>query len=115
MRTLIAFAFLAALPAFPGLAATCESLSTAALADTTVAVAQSVSAGVFSPSYGNPIDKLPAFCRVAGVIKPTADSYIRFEVWLPASNWNGKFLGVGNGGFAGSIGFNSMGATLKRG
>jgi feruloyl esterase len=25
------------------------------------------------------------------------------ELWLPAQNWNGKFMGVGNGGFAGSI------------
>ena len=25
------------------------------------------------------------------------------ELWLPTQNWNGKFMGVGNGGFAGSI------------
>lgn len=34
---------------------------------------------------------------------------------MPSSGWNGKFLGVGNGGFAGSIGFNMMAANLKRG
>jgi hypothetical protein len=87
-----------------------------ALQATAITAAQSVPAGTFTPPYGNAIDKLLAFCRVAGVIKPTSDSYIRcFEVWLPAEGWNGKFLGVGNGGFAGSIGFNSMGANLKRG
>jgi len=25
------------------------------------------------------------------------------ELWMPTQNWNGKFMGVGNGGFAGSI------------
>jgi len=112
MRTLIVFAFLAAVPAH---AATCESLAGATLPDTNISVAQSVPAGTFTPPYGGAIEKLPAFCRVAGVITPTTDSYIRFEVWLPASDWNGKFLGVGNGGFAGAIGFTSMGGNLKRG
>src|SRR5579862_9314821 len=112
MRTLFVCTALAALPAC---AATCESLASTSLPDTTVTIAQSVPAGAFTPPYGNAIDKLPAFCRVAGVIRPTSDSYIRFEVWLPSSGWNGKFLGVGNGGFAGAIGFNSMGADLKRG
>ena len=115
MRTLISLTLLAAIEALPGLAATCEGLSATALKDTTITAAESVPAGTFTPPYGNAISKLPAFCRVAGVIKPASDSYIRFEVWLPASGWNGKYLGVGNGGFAGSIGFNSMGANLKRG
>jgi len=35
--------------------------------------------GAFTPPYRNTIDKLPAFCRVAGVIKPTPYSHIRFE------------------------------------
>jgi feruloyl esterase len=42
---------------------------------------------------------------VAGVIKPTSDSEIKFEVWMPTANWNGKFQGIGNGGFAGSISY----------
>jgi len=54
-----------------------------------------------APSYKN----LPAFCRVAGVIKPSSDSVIQFEVWMPSSGWNGRFQGVGNGGFAGSINY----------
>jgi len=37
------------------------------------------------------------------VLKPTSDSLINMELWLPTENWNGKFMGVGNGGFAGSI------------
>lgn len=46
---------------------------------------------------------LPAFCRIAATLKPSSDSSIRIEVWLPTSGWNGKFLGLGNGGMAGSI------------
>ena len=37
------------------------------------------------------------------VLKPTSDSLINMELWMPTENWNGKFMGVGNGGFAGSI------------
>jgi hypothetical protein len=105
----------AALAASPARANDCASLMNAKLPDTTVTIAQSIPAGKFSPPYGSPVDNLPAFCRVAGVIRPTSDSYIRFEVWMPAADWNGKLLSVGNGGFAGSIGFRSMADSLRRG
>jgi feruloyl esterase len=52
---------------------------------------------------GAPPANIPAHCRVQLVLKPTDDSLINMELWLPTQNWNGKFLGVGNGGFAGSI------------
>ena len=68
-----------------------------------------------SPPYGDPVDQLPGFCRVAGVLKPASDSYIRFEVWLPMADWNQRYLGVGNGGFAGSIDYRTMAGDLKRG
>jgi feruloyl esterase len=58
---------------------------------------------------------LPEFCRVAAVTKPSKDSAIKFEVWMPTSNWNGKFMGLGNGGMAGSISYGSMTAPLSRG
>src|SRR5262245_29286994 len=48
-------------------------------------------------------DRSGGFCRVAATLKPSSDSDIKIEVWLPASNWNGKFLAVGNGAFNGSI------------
>src|SRR5262245_52442542 len=50
-----------------------------------------------------PPANIPAHCRVQMVLKPTSDSVINMELWLPTQNWNGKFMGVGNGGFAGSI------------
>jgi feruloyl esterase len=47
--------------------------------------------------------KVP-FCRVRGTLRPTPDSNINFEIWLPTANaWNGKYEGVGNGGFAGTV------------
>jgi feruloyl esterase len=58
---------------------------------------------------------LPAFCRVQGVLRPTPDSNIAFEAWLPADDWNGRFHGVGNGGFAGSIGYSGLAAAVQGG
>ena len=54
-------------------------------------------------------------CRVAGVLAPTDDSHIEFEVWMPATGWNGKFQGVGNGGFAGSIEANQLKLAISKG
>jgi feruloyl esterase len=34
---------------------------------------------------------------------------------LPLENWNGKFAGVGNGGWAGLIAYRALGAQLRRG
>ena len=84
-------------------AQSCESLAKLDLPAASITRAESVPAGSFTPPAGKAITGLPAFCRVAGVIKPSTDSNIQFEVWMPASGWNGKFQGVGNGGFAGAI------------
>ncbi|HEY5411068.1 MAG TPA: tannase/feruloyl esterase family alpha/beta hydrolase, partial [Caulobacteraceae bacterium] len=59
--------------------------------------------------------ELPARCRVQGVLVPTSDSEIGFEVWLPASGWNGRFQGVGNGGFAGDIGYSGLANAVRAG
>ncbi|HKQ79733.1 MAG TPA: hypothetical protein VJ810_38925, partial [Blastocatellia bacterium] len=79
-------------------AATCEGLAELKLPITTITTAQSVAPGAFTPPTGSatPYKELPAFCRVAGVIKPTSDSEIKFEIWMPSANWNGKFHGIGN-------------------
>jgi feruloyl esterase len=58
---------------------------------------------------------MPSFCRVVGLAKPTSDSEIKFEVWLPTSGWNGKYEQVGNGGFAGTIPLARMAEPLLRG
>jgi pimeloyl-ACP methyl ester carboxylesterase len=58
---------------------------------------------------------VPEFCRVQGEAHPTADSQIGFEVWLPASGWNGRYYQLGNGGFAGNIHQPALVAELRRG
>jgi feruloyl esterase len=58
---------------------------------------------------------LPTFCRVVAAAKPTADSAIKLEVWLPASGWNGKLQGIGNGGFAGLIDYVQIGLAMSKG
>jgi feruloyl esterase len=99
----IVFCFISVAPFATARADTCESLMEIALPYTTITTAQSIPAGTFTPPVGNPIGGVPAFCRVVGVIKPTADSAIGFEVWLPTIDWNGKLEQFGNGGFAGVI------------
>ena len=43
-------------------------------------------------------------CRIIVASHPTKDSNIGIEVWIPVGEaWNGKFVQLGNGGFAGSI------------
>jgi feruloyl esterase len=77
--------------------------------NTSIAKAELVSDGSFTTPTGQKISDLPEFCRVVGVSKPTADSNINFEVWLPTKTWNGKFLSVGEGGFAGTINYTRLG------
>jgi len=57
------------------------------------------------------------FCRIVAVLKPSADSNINVEVWMPeAEKWNGKFQAEGNGGWAGSIqGFAAMQTAVRAG
>jgi feruloyl esterase len=99
-------------------AQTREPLLDLKLPNTTIESVETIAAGAFKSPPGTaalPFKNLPAFRRVAGVIKPTSESSIRFEVWLPVENWNGKFFGVGNGGFAGSISYADMALPLSRG
>ena len=56
------------------------------------------------------------FCRVRAVATPVAGSRIGIEVWLPsASQWNGKYLQAGNGGFAGGVPLGALFDALQRG
>jgi len=56
------------------------------------------------------------YCRVRVTSKPTADSDIGIELWIPVGTaWNGKFEQVGNGGFAGAMPYRSMARALMLG
>jgi hypothetical protein len=95
----------------------CEKLKDLQLTDTAIISADSVAAGPFALPPGSPAPSIDvtAFCRVKGQIKPTSDSNITLEVWLPASGWNGKFEQLGNGGLAGSINLFLVAAEMKKG
>ena len=101
------------------LAASCDDLRSLKLENGTITSAQLVAAGAFTtPGRGgapSAIADLPAFCRVQATLKPSADSDIKMEIWLPASNWNGKFQEVGNGGWVGTIDANALATGLRRG
>ena len=88
----------------------------------TITAAQSIEAGGFTPpgARSGSNDSLPAFCRVAATLKPSSDSDIKIEMWMPAAsaegsggNWNGKWQAVGNGAFNGSIAYPAMMADRK--
>jgi hypothetical protein len=96
-------------------AATCESLASLKLPDTTITAAQSIPSGSYTAPNGEVFKNMPAFCRVAATLAPTSDSEIGIEVWMPASGWNGKFEGVGNGGFAGAIAYASLAPGVSLG
>lgn len=122
---IMAAAALCVLHTAPAAATDCGQLSGLKLPHIEITLAESVAAGAFKPPGGNggmgpPVPPeayahLPAFCRVAGTARPTADSDIRFEVWMPSANWNGKFVGVGNGVWAGSITYYAMLEPLAKG
>jgi feruloyl esterase len=103
----------------------CANLKSISLPNTTITMAESVPAGTFTPpgagqrggGGGGPQAApltVPPFCRVAATLRPTSDSEIDMEVWMP-ENWNGKFEFVGGGGWAGVISYPALVAALNEG
>ena len=96
----------------------CGALKTLSLPTVTITSAEFVAAGAAAPGRGGrggSNEPLPAHCRVAATLTPSADSHIEMELWLPAENWNGKFLAMGNGAWAGNIQLDAIAAGLRRG
>jgi hypothetical protein len=95
----------------------CAALKGLTLAFTTITSAVEVPASSFKDpsSQASTTVSHPAFCRVQGVLKPTSDSNIGIEVWMPLSDWNGRFEQIGNGGFAGLFWYGFMLPELRRG
>src|SRR5262249_33913165 len=93
----------------------CETLKSLSIPNTTIMASEYVSAGPQRNARGGQSLTLPNHCRVAAVLQPSSDSHIEMELWMPAENWNGKFLAVGNGGWAGNLETGAMAAGLARG
>src|SRR5215471_9883899 len=80
----------------------CAKLTALALPNTTI-----MSAAV--------VPDTPERCAVEGIIRPTKDSEIHFALWLPTSGWNGKYLQLGSGGWAGAINTQPLADPVRRG
>lgn len=85
------------------------------LTGVTITEVEEVPAGNFTPQGGKKLTNLPAFLRVAFTSKPTPESNIRNELWMPKDTWNGRFLGTGNGGGAGKINYGPLISGVIRG
>lgn len=83
--------------------------------------AKAVVSGTSMPPLGEGMPRtpdirgLPAFCRVSGSIRPEPESDIRFEVWLPGTNWDGRLNGGNNAGFAGYIHYPDLAGAVRAG
>jgi feruloyl esterase len=97
------------------LSQSCENLSRLNTSTVTITAAETISAGTYKSADGKSIADLPAFCRIAATLKPTPDSDIETEIWLPVSTWNGKYMALGSGGWGGSINEQGMAEALRRG
>jgi hypothetical protein len=71
-------------------AVSCESLASTSLPHTTITSAVLVTSGMLATDREQLRD-LPALCRVTATSRPSRNSAIKIEVWLPAAGWNGKF------------------------
>ncbi|MCB2065286.1 MAG: tannase/feruloyl esterase family alpha/beta hydrolase [Erythrobacter sp.] len=107
----------------PALAA-CEDLAQLAIDHGQVTSAEVVAAGQFQQPGGGGVNPgvgggsyadVPAFCRVQLTLTPSDDSQIRSEVWLPLSGWNHRYVGIGNGIWAGTISYSQMADPVRRG
>jgi len=89
----------------------CDQLGKLLLPDTTISLTETVVENSFIAPGTSNVMQLPRFCRLVGVTAPA----VNFEVWLPTSDWNGKYQSVGNGGMAGTISYGAMANALRRG
>jgi Tannase and feruloyl esterase len=99
-------------------APSCGGLTGMSLPDDAVATAaEAIVSGSFTPPGSTTaLTGLPPFCRVAVTAKPTNDSLINLEVWIPlGSAWNGKYEQLGCGGFCGTIGYSGLAEAITRG
>ncbi|MGE3179238.1 MAG: tannase/feruloyl esterase family alpha/beta hydrolase [Vicinamibacterales bacterium] len=102
----------------------CDALATLTIGTATITSSKLVPEGPYVPPArpgapaaptAAPQPILPAHCDVRGTIRPTSDSEIKFAMWMPVANWNGKYRQEGNGGWAGVIPFQAMVDPLRRG
>ena len=92
----------------------CERLIRLDLPETEVTLAKDIAAGKFVSPDGQTFE-VPAFCRVQGVAKTNNESDIKFEVWLPSTNWNGRYFQYDAGGVIDYIDYSGFAWRLNKG
>src|ERR1700730_8980122 len=104
-------------PAAAGTPTSCASLSTFSYPNTTINSASSQPGGpyVAPDAWHLAFTNLPPYCDVSATSKPTADSSINVHVWMPTKSYNGRYLGTGNGGYAGGFFFSELADGINRG
>ena len=113
---LAVLAVLASVPTRAGNNVThCQDLMKVPLPGKRILSAEWVPADAFQSPNGESY-RAPAFCRVQVAANPTADSDIRFEVWLPdAKDWTGRYYQHGEGGGGGQIDYASLTGFVRDG
>jgi len=109
--------FLVAEAATAATPSTCESLTNFKFADTTINSATSYPgrAYVAPDAWHLAFTNLPPYCEVVATIAPTPDSSIGVRVWMPTQRYNGRYLGTGNGGYAGGYFQSELADGINRG
>src|SRR5713226_4640293 len=104
-------------PATAGTPTSCESLSTFSYPNTTINSALSQPGGpyVAPDAWHLVFTNLPPYCEVSATIAPTTDSSINVRVWMPTKNYSGRYLGTGNGGYAGGFFQSELADGINRG
>ena len=115
LATLAAFLFAA--PAAAATPTSCESLTSFSFPNTPINSATSVPGGPYVASvvWHLAFTNLPPSCQVSATIKPTSDSNINVQVWMPTQRYNGRYLGTGNGGYAGGFFQSELAAGINNG
>ncbi len=99
----------------------CESLKNIKIRNVTITSAEKGEPGYELPAQSGFVNMPPQrinepFCRIKAVSKPTSDSHIGIEIWLPdPADWNNRFLAVGNPGFIGSIASGGIARNMEKG
>src|SRR5438270_639751 len=94
------------------------ALNCASLTTVTPEASTITSAALVTPpaTVGGAAVTVP-FCRVQGTARPSFDSEIKFEVWLPPTvgDWTGRMKDNGTGGYAGATPYGNLARDIGDG
>ena len=82
----------------------------------TITLVEHTDSPIMEAPKGNPMTHLPPRTIVKATLNPAKGSNINVEAWLPEpGKWNGRFVGLGNGGAAGHINPGSLAGMMSGG